>query len=196
MPLPSDPLGELAAIEGSVSESEVRYLHRLAALVKDGCIVEIGCFRGRSTAALAMGSLAGAGVPVYCIDPQEEFVGIYGGKFGPEDRGKFFEAMLRLRLYPVIRLVNLSSEWLSEAWPIPVRLLWIDGDHRHEGVRRDIDCWLPKLHHDATIVFDDALDPGIGPYHVIEELVAAGGLTRAAVVGKTATLIKGGGCGA
>ena len=143
-----------------------------------------------------MGSLAGAGVPVYAIDPQEEFVGIYGGKFGPEDRGKFFEAMLRLRLYPVIRLVNLSSEWVSESWPLPVRLLWIDGDHRLERVRRDIDCWLPKLHRDATIVFDDALDPTIGPYHIIEELIAAAGLTREAVVGKTATLIKGAGCSA
>jgi hypothetical protein len=58
--------------------------------VRDGCIVEVGSYRGRPTAALALGSLSGFQVPVYAVDPQEEFKGIYGGQFGPEDRGAFF----------------------------------------------------------------------------------------------------------
>jgi hypothetical protein len=187
-------MADLLSVHGAVDEDEMRHLAGLALQVCDGCIVEVGAFRGRSTAALAMGSMMGSHAPVYAIDPQETFVGVYGGEFGSEDRGSFFESMVRLRLYPIVRLVNLSSEWLSTCWPLPVRLLWVDGDHRYAGVRRDIDCWLPKLHDDATIVFDDAVDQEVGPYHVIEQLTADGVWTRGETIGKTVTLFRGAGC--
>lgn len=193
--LTSHHLALLMSIEGAVGEAELLHLHGLATRIRSGCIVEVGAARGRATAALALGSLAGFRVPVYTIDPQEEFVGVYGGTFGPEDRGAFFQAMLRLRLYPVIRLINLSSEWLARDWPLPVRLLWIDGDHRYERVKRDLDCWPPKLHDEATIVFDDALDPAIGPYHVIEQLIADPSWQQGPIIGKTVTVIRGRGCG-
>jgi hypothetical protein len=189
--LTPDQMTELLTIQ---SDQEMLHLHGLAAKVQDGCIVEVGSHWGRSTAALAMGSLAGFKVPVYAVDPQEEFIGVYGGIFGPEDRGRFFEGMLRLQLYPIIRLINLSSEWLSLAWPLPVRLLWIDGDHRYEAVKRDMECWLPKLDHDASIVFDDALDPAVGPYHVIEELTSDPLWKKGPEIGKTVTVIRGRGC--
>lgn len=101
--------------------------------------------------------------------------------------------MLRFRLYPLVRLVNLSSEWLSRRWPLPVRLLWIDGDHRYAGAKRDLDRWLPKLHEDASIVFDDALDPAVGPFRVIGELATNRMWRRGSVVGKTVTAVRG--CG-
>jgi len=192
--LTPDQIAELLSIGGAVNAEEMLHLHRLATQIQDGCIVEVGSFQGRATAALAMGSLAGFKVPVYAVDPQEEFIGVYGGVFGPEDRGRFFEGMLRLRLYPIIRLINLSSEWLSRSWPLPVRLLWIDGDHRYEAVRRDLECWLPKLHDDASIVFDDALDPTVGPYHVIEQLIADPLWKKGPPIGKTVTVVRGRGC--
>jgi hypothetical protein len=195
MPFLPDQITELLSIQGSVSEEEMLHLRQLAAEVRDGCIVEVGSFRGRATAALAMGSLAGHQVPVYAVDPQEEFIGVYGGVFGPEDRGFFFEAMLRFQVYSIVRLINLSSEWLSRNWPHPVRLLWIDGDHRFEGVRRDLECWLPKLHDDASIVFDDALDPAVGPYRVIQQLLTSHEWQHGPVIGKTVTLIRGRGSG-
>ncbi len=188
-------IAELMSIEGAITEAELVHLYQLATLVRGGCIVEVGAFRGRATAALAMGSLAGFNVPVYAIDPHEEFAGVYGGTFGPEDRGSFFTTMLKLRLYPIVRLINLSSEWLAPKWPLPVRLLWVDGDHRYEGVRRDLECWLPKLHHDATIVFHDALDPAIGPYRIVQQLVATASWQRGPTIGKTVTVVRGGGCG-
>jgi len=45
-------------IEGATSREEVVHLHNFASRIADGCIVEIGSFRGRSTAALAIGSQA------------------------------------------------------------------------------------------------------------------------------------------
>jgi hypothetical protein len=116
--------------------------------------------------------------------------------FGPQDRGVFFAAMLRLNLYPLVRLVNLSSEYLAARWPQPVRLLWIDGDHSDAGVQRDLACWLPKLHPDATIAFHDAIDPALGPDRAIRRLLAAGGWRAGPGVDLIRTLLRGRGSAA
>ena len=63
-----------------------------------------------SPSALAQGSLAGHGAPVFAVEPHETFEGILGGSFGPADRAAFFRTMLTTSSYPAVRLVNLSSE--------------------------------------------------------------------------------------
>jgi hypothetical protein len=186
-------LADLRGIASNLTDQELRLLFQLAARVADGCIVEVGSFRGRSTAALALGALAGHRAPVYAIEPHEAFTGVLGGVFGPEDRGSFFAAMLRLRLYPVVRLVNLSSEYLAAGWPLPVRLLWIDGDHSEAGVRRDLACWLPKLHPDATIAFHDAVNPALGPARAIPRLLADPAWRAGPAVDLIRTLARGAG---
>jgi predicted O-methyltransferase YrrM len=184
-----DPvLTPILDIEGGTSPEEISHLFELAQRVRDGCIVEVGSWRGRSTAALALGSQRGFKVPVYAIEPHENFRGIYGGNFGSTDRIVFFQNMLRAGTLDTVRLVNLSSEYVTRGWPQPVGLLWVDGDHRYRSVRNDVLCWLPHLRPDATLVLDDATDSRIGPYHVVEELVRGGRWTRGLEIGKTKTL--------
>src|SRR3989442_15940896 len=103
MPLSAGELNDLLAIEGSVSAEEILHLHRLAAEVSQGCIVEVGSFRGRSTAALAMGSLGGFQVPVYAVDPHDAFVGYYGGGSRRAGGAPFFAKMVWFLLAPVVR---------------------------------------------------------------------------------------------
>jgi predicted O-methyltransferase YrrM len=153
-------------LEGMIGEKEADLLTRLASEVAEGCIVEIGSYRGMSTIALAKG----ARVPVYAIEPHEEFIGILGGKFGPADRRAFFENLLRAGVVERVRLVNLSSEVVAPRWQIPVGLLWIDGDHRYEAVRRDFECWEPHLR--GSVAFHDAIQPTLGPSQLIEELLS------------------------
>jgi len=50
-------------------------------------------------------------------------------------------------------------------------LLWIDGDHSYDGVKRDFECWFPHLSNNALIAFDDSRNPDLGPRKLIEELV-------------------------
>jgi MMP 1-O-methyltransferase len=182
-----EQLAAVGKVQGWLSDEEAVYLFELARDVESGCIVEVGSFRGRSTAALCLGAEAGHNAPVYAIEPHEHYIGFYGGSFGGVDRTAFFQAMLDVGVTPTVRLVNLSSEVVTPGWTMPVSLLWIDGDHRYEGVRRDIDCWAPHLARGATVVFDDVNDPKIGPVRVVDELVAAG-WRRGRDVGKTATL--------
>ena len=80
--------------------------------------------------------------------------------------------MLRTGCYEIVRLVNLTSEIVSPNWSQPIGLLFIDGDHSEEGVRRDWNCWSPQLAADAAIAFDDSDWPG--PAKLIGELTASG----------------------
>jgi Methyltransferase domain len=155
-------------IEGMIGDREVELLTRLASEVEAGCIVEVGSYRGMSTIALAKG----ARVPVYAVEPHEHFQGVLGGTFGPADRRAFFENLLRAGVVEQVRLVNLSSEIVTPGWQLPVGLLWIDGDHRYEAVRRDFECWEPYLR--GHVAFHDAIQAALGPTRLIDELLAAG----------------------
>ncbi len=176
------------ATEGMISFPEFRLLHELARGVGDGCIVEVGAWRGRSTVALGLGALAGAAPPVFAFDPHDEFVGALGGRFGPEDRAAFYRAMLATGCWRNVRLLNVSSELIAPQWKLPIGLLWIDGDHRDEGVRRDFHAWLPHLAPAAKVAFDDSLDPKLGPSRLIRHLVATELFIESAVVGKVTVL--------
>jgi predicted O-methyltransferase YrrM len=153
--------------EGAMSPEELYYLYEQAQCVRDGCIVEIGSWRGQSTIALATGSKRAYNVRVYCVEPHETAKGILGGTFGHTDRIEFFKNMLRAEVLDIVRLVNLSSEYITHNWPHSVGLLFIDGNHGYKSVKRDIECWGPHLRPDATVVFDDAMEERIGPYHVV-----------------------------
>ncbi len=178
----------LSNVEGLISLGEAEMLYDLARKITDGCIVEAGSYRGKSTVALARGAIDGAQAPIYAIEPHAEFHGVGGMTFGPPDRGAFYKAMLDTGGYHVVRLVNLSSEQVAPTWQEPVQLLFLDGDHSYEGVKRDFDCWQPHLRDDATILFDDATVEDLGPRRFITELTAKGDYVECGLTGKIATV--------
>lgn len=174
--------------EGMVSFDEALLLYRLAREVRGGCIVEVGSYRGRSSVFLGRGSLDSTNGPVYAIDPHKSFIGVLGGVFGPKDRKAFYRAMLDNDCSEIVSLINLSSECFSPSWSEPISLLWIDGDHSYDGVKRDFECWLPHLQPNATIAFDDATDPKLGPRRLIDELTATKRFEEVVNVGKVVVI--------
>lgn len=135
-PTSSAHLRKVASIVGHLSLEEADCLYRLAPRVAEGCIIETGTFRGRSTVALVLGFQHGYGAPVYTLDPHEPFTGELGGQFGPQDRVAFLKNMLCTNCASDVRLVNLSSEAVTPGWQTPVGLIWIDGDHSYCLSRR------------------------------------------------------------
>ncbi len=181
-------LKALDGVEGWLAVEEAALLYDLARQVEDGCILEIGSYRGRSTVALALGARAGLGPPVFAIEPHEPFSGVLGGNFGPADRGAFYRNMLRSGCFEEVRLINLDSATVAPGWRKPIGLLWIDGDHSYEGVKRDFECWFPHLTDEAKIAFDDSLDPELGPARLIREILGRGAFEVSKTVGKVTLL--------
>ncbi|MCP1468913.1 glycosyltransferase involved in cell wall biosynthesis [Sphingobium sp. OAS761] len=188
----------MARISGGITVEEARFLHRMAAELRHGCIVEVGSFRGKSAVAMALGAQASAqaGEPathLYCIEPHMPFTGIYAGTFGPEDRKEFYRAMLATGAYRTTSLVNLSSEDVADRWQRPVGMAFIDGDHSYEGVKRDFDCWHRHILPGGLLIFDDARDPEGGPARLIAELLPSDQWRKVPATGKFVALRKAGG---
>ena len=186
----SRPIKKALSVEGQISALQCEVLFELASQVSSGCIVEIGSFRGRSAVALGLGSLANGRAPVYAIDPHEPFTGILGATFGPQDRTAFFKNMLRTGVSEVVRLINLPAETVSKGWDKPIALLWIDGDHRYEAVKKDFECWEPFVVAGGMIAFDDSINRSIGPWRVIEEAVSSNRFRTVQQAGQMTVLEK------
>lgn len=189
-PAVPDPLATILSVEGQIDPGECALLFDLASQVSSGCIVEIGSYRGRSTVALALGSLRHGKVPVYAIDPHEPFRGVLGGEFSPRDRTEFFKNILSAGVAEIVHLVNLRSEVAAKGWDQEVSLLWVDGDHRYEAVRRDVECWEPFVVKNGVIGLHDSSDPDFGPYRVAREMARSGRCEMIRQVGSTTVLRK------
>jgi predicted O-methyltransferase YrrM len=178
----------LEGVDGWLPLPEAYLLRDLAKAVQND-IVEIGCYRGRSTIALCCGAME-SGRLVHSVDPHRPATGVYGGKFGPEDRKFYYRNLLASGMAQRAALINLTSAQAGLSWQEPVGLLFLDGDHAYDAIRRDIDIWGAHVVASGIVAFDDASDPAGGPSRVIQELVASGAYCTHAIVGKIHALRK------
>ncbi len=157
--------------EGMTNLEECELLYKLRAsarrLRRRGRLLS-GPFDGRPRARFARRRAAAR----LCHRAPCRICGRARGQFGPADRAAFYRAMLRTGCFQCVRLVNLSSEMVAPNWTLPVVLLFIDGDHSEDGVRRDWANWSPRLTAEAVVAFDDSDWPG--PAKLIKELCSIG----------------------
>lgn len=148
----------------TVSPNVARRLYSLAIETADiaGDVVEIGCWKGRSTCFLAAGCRDSGGI-VIAVDP---FTGspdyALGGKEPSEFLAKHGSTLDAFRIN--IRDVGLQ-EYVSErvgystdvarSFRGACRLLFIDGDHRMPEPQRDFEAWFPFVSPGGAICFDD-----------------------------------------
>ena len=157
MELPLPFYRKLRGVEGQIAEEEQTLLYRYAKkTTTDTSIVEIGSYRGKSTICLGLGSRAGNQNTVYAIDPHELFTGVNGGEFGPKDLAAFYSNIIRFGLGNLIRQISLSSFEVGKIWNEKIGLLWLDGDHSYEGVKRDVDQFAKHVVPGGFILFHDS----------------------------------------
>lgn len=127
----------------------------------DHAIVEIGSFRGKSTAFLAAGSRDGHGAHVHAVDPWDLDGNPYGkhGYSAPEVRTDFERQLRACRLWSRVTPHRGFSTDVARDWTKPVGLLFIDGDHSEAAVRADFEAWSPHLAPGAVVAFDDYATP-------------------------------------
>lgn len=156
-------------------------LYELAAMVPaDEAIIELGTYRGASACWLAAGAQAGLGAHVWTIDPHDlpgyrTTTGRGNGGLDFTDPAIRRDAERQIREAGLAEHVTMIQDFSTEAgqsWSGPkVGLLFIDGDHRQDAVRKDFAAWEKHLSPDAVIAFDDYSESHPGVPAAVQALV-------------------------
>jgi predicted O-methyltransferase YrrM len=160
-------LRAIRQVEGLSSYVENEFLFRCAREgFGKGLIVEIGCYKGRSTIALASGSKSRNREKVYVVDPLRE------GSWREEFLKNIREAGLEDYVIADFR----RSEEAVKDFKGAVRLLFIDGSHEYKDVSGDILFWKEFLIEGGLIILHDYFPKGHryyieGVHRATEELI-------------------------
>ncbi len=146
-----DLLSSLDKLPGWLSIHEGQFLHKAAMMVKkrEGAIVEIGSFQGKSTIYLAKTEQL-----VYAIDPHE----------GKLDHGRTIFPTLtafrkHIKKFDVTNNVFLIKETSLSAvknWNKKIKLLFIDGLHDKKNAGFDYKNWSPFLIDGGVVAMHDS----------------------------------------
>ncbi len=133
-------------------------------------VVEIGSWKGRSTIAMACALEKREG-EVFAIDPHDTTsVGLID-EYGAEDTfAAFTNNVRRAGVGERIRVVRATSrEAAREVLTQPVHVLFVDGSHRYEDVKNDIELYFPSLARRSVVALNDPSREGV--YRALRELV-------------------------
>jgi predicted O-methyltransferase YrrM len=127
------------------------YVRAVAEAVDGALFVEVGCFKGRSTAHLAVEILnSGKRIALHCVDywnapDQPDLLASFTANLTPLIcRG------LSLKLHR-----QTSTEAAGRFADRSVDFLWLDAGHRYEEVMADLHAWLPKVRDGGVVGGDD-----------------------------------------
>ncbi len=117
-------------------------------------ILEIGSFRGRSTACLALGCI-GTGKLVYAVDTfNGNDVDFSERDFFPQFKSNLDSVGLFKYVRPVI---SISSE-AAKSWDTPIDMLFIDGSHAYDDVAGDFRDFYPHVKEGGLVAFHDVVE--------------------------------------
>ena len=105
---------------------------------------------------------------VYAVDPHHH------SRECPEAEtlDEFLANLARNGLSDVVDPLVMTSEEAAAHITGPVELLFIDGDHSYETVRRDAELWLPRLIEGGTVMFHDVATAAYnGPRRIVRQMV-------------------------
>jgi predicted O-methyltransferase YrrM len=145
----------ISGVKGWLSEDEAQFLYQLAKDVKAELrIVEIGSYEGKSTISLALGSKEN--VVIEAVDPHK-------GEIADNQKEKIadtYDTFLKnINAAGVTQKIivqrKTSLQAAMEYSGVSIGLLFIDGWHSTQAVLEDIDAWIPYLHPEGIVVFDD-----------------------------------------
>ena len=174
------------SVPGMISEEEGLFLYNLASKCTKGAIVEIGSSSGRSTICLAKGSKSGGNMTVYAVDPHNgggttpdpmwrdgNHDGIPDPKYyinQGDSLPQFKENLFVHRVDDIVApMVDYSELIYKKGWIRPIELLFIDGEHRYNYVKMDVEMWGKHLISGGIILIHDSSCSGVR--RVIDELV-------------------------
>jgi MMP 1-O-methyltransferase len=161
-------LDDVYHLPGMLTPDEVDCLFQLGQFnQRQGVIVEIGSWKGKSTVALARGSAKKTHEKIYAIDPHS----ILPEQRDFEDtKSEFLANVARAGVKDHVIPMIMTSQEAAKGWNQPIRLLWIDGDHGYEPAKLDFTLWEPFLVEGGILALHDTIRKQ-GPKQVLWENV-------------------------
>ncbi len=161
---PDDAYAEVWArvsgVQGWMTQDQGRWLFRAAGTCpRQGRVVEIGSFQGRSTIVLASGAPHSA--EVVAIDPHA------GNDRGPQelegfaheasdDHVQFLANLTTAGVIHRVRHVRRASHDAHGDVADPIDVLYIDGAHRYRPARRDLEEWGRRVRPGGVMLIHDS----------------------------------------
>jgi predicted O-methyltransferase YrrM len=151
------------------------------AMQPDVC-VEIGSARGQSACYIGMALKHAGRGHLFAIDPHEATTWNDAGAANTYDEMR--RNLRAIEVEPYVTIVRKFSGDAARDWTKRIDLLFIDGDHSYEGVKRDWDLFSPHVGEFGTVIFHDTMwgrrpDPAwsrsdMGVPRFVDELRQAG----------------------
>jgi predicted O-methyltransferase YrrM len=130
-------------------------LYGLVRSMKPDVCVEIGSARGRSAASIGMALKENGAGRLYAIDPHRQT------EWNDDDSVNSFAHISRnlekLQLGDQVEIVRKTSDEAAAGWSRRIDMIFIDGDHSFEGVKRDWDLFVPHVREFGVVIFHDTL---------------------------------------
>lgn len=134
-----------------LTKEEKMLLSKLASNIRDGYALEIGSYLGASAFFIAAG-LKGSS-KLICIDTWTNIAMSEGMR---DTYNEFVENTRDLQ-EKIIMIRGLSYEVIDKVKQITkeMDLLFIDGDHSYDGVKKDWDLYFPLVKKGGYVIFHD-----------------------------------------
>ena len=123
--------------------------------------VEVGCFEGGSTVYMAeLIKKSGKNIKFYAVDLFENYRPT-NGQVSPSYK-KFKQNTLRFAKY--ITVLKMDSVVASRQFADKsIDFVFLDADHTYKKVKRDIECWMPKVKDSGTLAGHDYTESSFFP---------------------------------
>lgn len=152
-----------AEIDGWLFEGEHEFLWELATRSREGHIIEIGSWMGKSTCILAGACIDHApGTRVLCIDTFQmdgtESQRVYHSQLVRREPGTFYHFLAnakRLEFRQAIIPLAARSDEVASLLLGGFRMAFIDGTHDYAGVKSDVEHYIPLLRQGGILALHD-----------------------------------------
>jgi len=130
-------------------------LYGLARALKPKVAVEIGSARGKSACYVGTALKENGSGKLFAIDPHTRTD--WNDADSVDTLDEIRRNIKSLKLEKQVEIIRQTSERAAQRWMLPIDMLFIDGDHSYEGVKRDWELFVPHMSKFGIVVFHDTM---------------------------------------
>jgi predicted O-methyltransferase YrrM len=130
-------------------------LYGLVRSMKPSVCVEIGSARGKSTCSIGLALKENGCGKLYAIDPHVQTD--WNDDYSVDTYEALEGNITALGLNEEVQILRAFSDEVARSWNSKIDLLFIDGDHSYDGVKRDWELFVPHLTLFSVVIFHDTI---------------------------------------